>query len=58
MKTTSTDEGIKPERVYKMDGKEGDEKKSPLAGALMMSFLPRETDVNVCSPTSRNLVCV
>ena len=30
MKSTSTDEGVKPERVNKMDGKErGDEKKSP-----------------------------
>ena len=30
MKSTSTDEGIKPERVDKMDGKgRGDEKKSP-----------------------------
>ena len=57
MKSTSTDEGIKPaERVNKMDGKgKGDKKKSP---QLARSHDPPPGDVNVHLPMSRNLVCV
>ena len=56
MKSTSTDEGVKPERVERMDGKgKGDKKKSPRPAR---SHDPPPGDVNVCSPTSINLVCV
>ena len=56
MKITSTDEGIKPERVNKMDGKgRGDKEKSP---RLAHFHDPPLGDVNVWSPTSRKLVCV
>ena len=44
MKSSSTDEGIKPERVNKMDGKgRGDEKKSPRLAHFHDVILPWET---------------
>ena len=56
MKSTSTDEGIKPERVDRMDGKgKGDKKKPPQPAC---SHDPPLGDINVCSPMLRNLVCV
>ena len=58
MKSTSTDEGVKPERVNKMDGKgRGDEKKSPWL-VCFHDVIPPLGDINVCLPISRNLVCV
>ena len=56
MKSTSTDEGIKPERVNRMDGKrKGDKKKSP---RLARSHDPPLGDINFCWPMSRNFECV
>ena len=55
MKSTSTDEGIKPERVDRMDGKRKGDKKVPWPSH---SHDPPPGDVNVCSPMVRNLVCV
>ena len=58
VKSTSTDEGVKPERVNKMDGKgRGDEKKSPWP-VHFHDVIPPLGEVNVSLPISRNLVCV
>ena len=56
MKSTSTDEGIKPERVNKADGRgRSDEKKSPRP-ARFCGVLPPLGDATVCSPISENLI--
>ena len=56
MKSTSTDEGIKPERVDKADGKgRSDEKKSPQA-AHFHGILPPLGDATICLPILENLI--